>query len=75
MYLICLPLSKQRADPRRQRGNCGEYDQQLYQLAFDIKAVLHTGIHAFYLGVVILKKFELDKKKIIKTNHIIEFVF
>ena len=42
---------------------CGKYDQQFQQLAFDVKAVLPAAIHAFCFGVVILKKFELDKKK------------
>ena len=67
-------LSKQGADPRRKRGDCGEDHKQLQQLAFDVEPVFFPFHHMCRFGVIMLEEVKFQKQKVVDESHVADLI-
>ena len=67
-------LSDQGADPGRQCGHRRENDQQLQQLASDIKAIFSSHHYSFRLRIIILKEVKFQKQKVVNKGHVANLI-
>ena len=67
-------LSKQGADPRCQRGDCGEDHKKLQQLAFDVEAILSSFHRLCRLGVIMLEEMEFQKQEVVNEHHVADLI-